>query len=317
MILSLFELVNVLFLFGDAFTQPILTVSPNNVILYGDAVTSTATPSYVTIECRMQSMSAREVYSVYIKRFAQDLAEVSLLNGQSMSKISDLAPNDVRTKNPEISGSVGSSSDWFLRIRYLQSRMDCADGATYHCRVTYKPNSGDTTTTNVSSTLSVSVRPGNLQILALRVVGVSNSIQVDNNSLVQRGEQLELTCNGNTGQSSGNIIEWFKMTSSTGYQILLSSGEDTVDDGNPAGISVGSPPTICHYQRTSRLRYLVKTNDNSLSFRCEVAVAQPTTYKAFSQEFMFRFDGRLISTCTVHRLSIVVILLSGIATWSI
>ncbi|XP_052805308.1 uncharacterized protein LOC128234817 [Mya arenaria] len=229
----------------------------------------------------------QQVYSLYIKRGpTQDsLAEISIGNPP---RVSTNAPNDILQKIPEVTGMLGTSGN-LLSVRYRQDRLDCVDGNSYQCKVFYKPNNGDTLTANTSAILSVSVRPGNLQLLAARVVNEFMTEPVMNNSLVQPGEQLELTCTGSIGASPDAPIQWFRRTA--GSQLVFQyftpiRDADYISEGEASGIST----PICHYSRTSMLRYTVEAADSDLGFRCQVTSQQQMTYTAHSPDYTFMFD---------------------------
>ncbi|WAR04198.1 hypothetical protein MAR_019567, partial [Mya arenaria] len=242
--------------------NPTLTITPSSVIIGGDAndVTTTS-PLYVNIECRMSGV--QQVYSLYIKRGpTQDsLAEISIGNPP---RVSTNAPNDILQKIPEVTGMLGTSGN-LLSVRYRQDRLDCVDGNSYQ------------------------LRPGNLQLLAARVVNEFMTEPVMNNSLVQPGEQLELTCTGSIGASPDAPIQWFRRTA--GSQLVFQyftpiRDADYISEGEASGIST----PICHYSRTSMLRYTVEAADSDLGFRCQVTSQQQMTYTAHSPDYTFMFD---------------------------
>ncbi|WAR28495.1 hypothetical protein MAR_014199 [Mya arenaria] len=132
-----------------------------------------------------------------------------------------------------------------------------------------------------ANSASPEVCPGNLQLLAARVVNKFMTEPVVNNSLMQ----IELTCIESNGASQiappPPTFQWFRRT--TRGQLVFKTQTMYISEGGAAGIST----PICNYSRTSMLRYTVEAADSGLGFRRQVTSQQQMTYTAHSPDYTF------------------------------
>ena len=135
-----------------------MSITPLTVSVSGsDTVLTTFTPQYVTLECSA-SGNRGTVFSMFINRNNEPLASIAKSDSTSNPdpQLVSNPPSDVPSKNPTLEGNVNSGSSSFLRVKYLQDRVDCRDGVTYQCIVTsHNIDQGLIDTQNHSASLTV------------------------------------------------------------------------------------------------------------------------------------------------------------------
>jgi len=74
----------------------------------------------------------------------------------------------------------------------------------------------------IATNVKTSVRPGNLQLIANRLLNNGASIAAGNGSLLTLGDRLNITCTGNIGSDGNTPLQWARRNigSQLTYQVL-------------------------------------------------------------------------------------------------
>ncbi|XP_045208519.2 uncharacterized protein LOC123560390 [Mercenaria mercenaria] len=278
-----------------------MNIQPSTISVSGGTISSTSaptiTPEVVEMECSPDGIyvALEAIYSMYIKRESTSFAEISVVG--NVAKLSPYAPSDIRSKAPTLEGTINTNNALASRLKatFLVSKMDCMDAKTYQCLINYKPMEADTVDTSAEMSLNVNVLPRDLQISAemTQDYGVQ---PIQNQSIIDSGEQVEFSCTGYIGSSDSTLIEWFrKIPPSVFFQRYYpTQAGDTIDDGFPTSYQ-------CEYMRTSKLQFTMSSRDTErTAFRCDVAtqLTSGAQYRVHSEEFHITPGNNLINGTT-------------------
>ena len=133
-----------------------MVLNPANVVIGGGSYlptpipTAASTQQYLTMECTPENTgSVESIYSLYMKRKRVqdfDYTTFAILEAHSNNAaLTGTAPQDIRTKNPQVDGQINNNNVYssVLRVRFLISSLDCLDEASYQCEMNYRPVNTD------------------------------------------------------------------------------------------------------------------------------------------------------------------------------
>lgn len=133
-----------------------MTISPSSLTVVGGGGTTDSTTisaQYLELSCLATYISGT-VYTMNIRRNLDPLAEIIRSDSSETASLSSGVPSDISSKQPTIEGNVRSGSSSYLRVTYPRDRIDCRDGVTYYCIISYG-SGGQSQTSNTSASLTV------------------------------------------------------------------------------------------------------------------------------------------------------------------